>query len=414
MNINNLKNMFSQKNLPTLAGFLGLFLIAAGISWAFFSFVVKPQGGLLGGNTNTTNSKSKLNLNLPKTEECPINGLKFTKSEKDVWNNRRPVTAMIENHADSRPPEGLSKADWVYEAVAEGGITRFMSVFYCGVAAEDVKIAPVRSARVYFVNWASEYADKPLYVHVGGANDLWTTCYGGVKPAGDISPQVDALGLLEKIGWRVAGGNDFDTSFDSGFPVFYRNPERLGHEIATEHTMTVDLDALYQDAEKRSLAAKNKNGISWDANFVKYKFADDQKSSSPAAKDISFQFWANKPDYDVEWKYDQTSNTYLRFNGGQPHTDLEYNKTQLTAKNVVIMKVAETGPVDKEGHMFYQVIGSGDIIVFQNGNVTKGTWSKADRISRTKFMDENGKEITFVRGVTWVEALPSGNDVNYN
>src|SRR5258708_757088 len=296
MNINNLKNMFSQKNLPTLAGFLGLFLIAAGISWAFFSFVVKPQGGLLGGNTNTTNSKSKLNLNLPKTEECPINGLKFTKSEKDVWNNRRPVTAMIENHADSRPPEGLSKADWVYEAVAEGGITRFMSVFYCGVAAEDVKIAP-------------------------------------------------------------------------------------------EHTMTVDLDALYQDAEKRSLAAKNKNGISWDANFVKYKFADDQKSSSPAAKDISFQFWANKPDYDVEWKYDQTSNTYLRFNGGQPHTDLEYNKTHLTAKNVLIIKVAETGPVDKEGHMFYQVIGSGDIIVFQNGNVTKGTCIKSDRISRTKFMD---------------------------
>jgi len=77
--------------------------------------------------------------------------------------------AMIENHLDSRPPSGLSRADVIYEAVAEGGITRFLTVFYCGVASEDVRIGPIRSARIYFLDFASEYGDKPLFVHQGGA-----------------------------------------------------------------------------------------------------------------------------------------------------------------------------------------------------------------------------------------------------
>jgi len=52
-------------------------------------------------------------------------------------------------------------------AVAEGGITRFLALFYCQDAGQ---VGPVRSARTYFVDFASEYADNPLYAHVGGAN----------------------------------------------------------------------------------------------------------------------------------------------------------------------------------------------------------------------------------------------------
>ena len=74
---------------------------------------------------------------------------------------------MIENHAEARPQSGLSYADVVYEAVAEGGITRFMGVFYCGIAVRNVNLAPVRSARTYFLPWVLEY--DALYNHVGGA-----------------------------------------------------------------------------------------------------------------------------------------------------------------------------------------------------------------------------------------------------
>ena len=71
---------------------------------------------------------------------------------------------MIENHADSRPQSGLSNADVVYEANSEGGITRLMGIFYCnavGGVGSNYDVGPVRSARTYFLDLASEYADYP-------------------------------------------------------------------------------------------------------------------------------------------------------------------------------------------------------------------------------------------------------------
>jgi hypothetical protein len=96
----------------------------------------------------------------------------------------------------------------VYEVVAEGGITRFLSVFYCGVSAEDTKIAPIRSARVYLINWAAEYGKNPTFVHVGGANNICKNCPGGVKPAGDVSKEVDAFKMLDTLGWRGSREHD--------------------------------------------------------------------------------------------------------------------------------------------------------------------------------------------------------------
>lgn len=391
--------------------FVGLFLVTVLFSWLLFSFVLKPQNSGV-SSKSVTSTRSKINPNLPKTESCPINGLKYTAQEKAIWQGRRPATVMVENHIDSRPPEGLSRADFVYEAVAEGGITRFLAVFYCGTAAEDVKVAPVRSSRVYFINWASEYGDRPLYVHVGGANDFGAN--GESKPAGEIDPRVNALGTLQDIGWRIPGGNDYDASYDAGYPIFFRNLERLGHPIAYEHTMTISTDALYADAENRGLGYTAKDGTIWTKGFVPYNFIEDTKSSAPNASNIKFDFWSSEPDYGVEWKYDSKNNEYLRFDGGKPHTDLEYNNSQLTAKNVIVMQVVETGPVDSEMHMVEQNLGTGKAILFQNGTATPITWTKTDRTSRTLFTDQSGKNISLVRGVTWVEAVPAGNTVNYN
>lgn len=393
---------FKSKTFMTVLGFVGLFLVAAGASWAIFSFTSKGTGNSLLGSL--TGQKSKINLNLPKTEECPINGLKYTKDEKNTWAKRRPIAAQIENHAESRPPSGLSKADVVYEAVAEGGITRYLGIFYCGVAEGNVQIAPVRSSRIYFIDWASEYADYPIYMHIGGANN-----YSG---SGDTVAKARALETLENIGWRTPGGNDFDTTYDSGFPVFWRNYERLDHEVATEHTMMASIDAAYEQAEKRGFGASH-DGVAWTKTFTPWKFADDKALSSAKASDITFEFWSDMPDFNVEWKYDSTSNSYLRFNGGKPHTDLEYENKQLSAKNVVIQFVDETGPVDRNMHMLYDNIGTGDILVFQNGDVIKGTWEKDDRTARTKYMDAKGAEIKFVRGTIWIEGVPTGNDIKY-
>src|SRR3990172_7795880 len=138
--------------LEKIKKFMSTKAFMIGASFALFSYLGGEPGVNVDLGDGLSGSRSKIK-DLPKTEECPINGGKFTKIEKGIWETRRPLAAMIENHVDSRPASGISKADVVYEAVAEGGITRFLAIFYCGVAASEVKIAPVRSARIYFVNW---------------------------------------------------------------------------------------------------------------------------------------------------------------------------------------------------------------------------------------------------------------------
>lgn len=395
-------DFFTSKKFTTILGFLGLYLLVTGISLVIFTYVIKGESSLMTGS-DLSDRRLKIDISGPKTEVCPINGLKFTKAEREIWEQRRPIAAIIENHSDSRPPSGLSKADVVYEAVAEGGITRFLAIFYCGVSAEEINIAPVRSARVHFIDYAAEYGDYPIFMHVGGAND-----YSG---SGDTVKEVKALELLETLGWRVARGNDFDTTYDAGFPIFWRNYERLGKTVATEHTMMASLDAAFVEAEKRGFSYKDKKGRAWDKNFVKWSFADE-KAQTPGATEISFKFWDNKSNYDVVWKYDSVNNQYLRFNGGKEHIDLE-NKQQLSAKNVVILLVKEKGPVDRNMHMSYTTVGEGSALVFQNGIVVKGSWEKDSRTARTKLFDAKGKEMSFVRGQTWIEIVPAGNDISY-
>jgi len=401
-----LSGLLSSKRIMTVLSLLGLYLLSAGTSWAIFSYINKEPGFPSGDDLLARISE------LPKTEECPINGAMYTELERDIWEGRRPITAIIENHLEARPQSGLSYADVVYEAVAEGGITRFLSVFYCGVSAQEVKLAPIRSARIYYVDWAAEYGENPLFVHIGGANNICNNCPGGVKERGSVAREVDAFAALEKLGWRYRYGNDFDGGTNIGYPVIIRDQYRLGDKSAWEHAVVGVTDKIFEEGKNRGFGFEDSESSPWDKNYVKWIFSDDKPSDNPAAKDISFEFWSNKGDYDVNWKYDAAGNKYLRMNGGKEHVDHETGE-QIYAKNVIIMMVSERGPVDKEGHMFYTTIDEGTALIFQNGGVIEGTWEKASQTGRTKFYDGDAKEISFVRGPIWIEAVPAGNEIKY-
>ena len=321
---------------------------------------------------------------------------------------------MIENHLDSRPQSGLSRADVVYEAVAEGGITRFLGLFYCGAAAENVAVGPIRSARVYFIDWISEYGEEPLYVHFGGANNICTNkedpaCLAnGTKRKGVVDKRVMAIEKLIDMGWRHSKGNALDGGANAGAPAIVRDQYRLSETpSAWEHSAVGSTDLLFDLGIERGF------GGNWDKGFEQWTFSEDQPVINSAAKSIKFEFWPNSADYNVEWKYDERTNSYQRDNGGKAHTDWEYDKPQLTAKNVVVMFVPEEGPVDEEKHIYYETMGAGDMILFQNGDVVKGTWEKSSQYARTKFYNEDGQEISFVRGTIWLEAVPEGNTIDY-
>src|SRR5260221_336761 len=101
-----------MKKLLPLFIILGVYLISTGISYALFSQgtlfskkMVKSTPPKIGSNG------MMFDQNLPKTESCPLNGVMYSKQQKDWWEQHRPLGVMIENHEEARPQSGISYAD---------------------------------------------------------------------------------------------------------------------------------------------------------------------------------------------------------------------------------------------------------------------------------------------------------------
>lgn len=376
-----------------------LFVLSAVTTYSFFS-AENGQSFLSPINYQAPKSENGTSetvaVNEPKTEECPLNGQLLSKTQKNIWEDRRPLGIMVENHKEARPQSGLSSADVVYEAVAEGGITRFLAIFYCQDASY---VGPVRSARIYFLKFLESYGKNPLYAHVGGAN---------------TPGLADALGYIKELGW--SSFNDLN-QFSVPFPYFWRDYERLPGRV-TEHTVYTSTKKLWQYAkDKRSLTNVDDKKVSWDKGFSAWKFEDDAKlTNRGAVSKIDFGFWDNlTTDFSVIWSYDSQANSYKRTNGGVPHFDKNTGKA-LETKNVVVIFAKESPANDGyEGgqHILYKTVGSGEMLFFKNGQVVEGTWRRDDEETQVKFFDNNNKEISIVRGQVFIEILPVGNKVNY-
>jgi hypothetical protein len=381
----------SKNRITVIITAVVLYALVASASYLFFA-KASPQtvSSPLPAPTISANGQLAFDNNLPKTEACPINGVLYSKQQEQWWQQHRPLGVMIENHVDARPQSGLSGADTIYEAVAEGGITRFLAIFYCQDAGQ---VGPVRSARTYFIDFVSEYGNYPLYAHVGGANQP--------GPA-------DALGQLDTYGWTDYNNLD---QFSIGFPTFWRDYGRLPN-VATEHTMYSSMDKLLDYAKtNRKLTNVDENGKSWDTTFVPYQFTDDAPASARAAsQSIHLEFWQSAgSDYFVDWTYNPKTNLYARANGGKPHLDKDTGK-QLMAKNVVVLEMVEDNANDgyvANDHLLFEDKGTGKAVVFKDGKRINATWEKDTRTSRTIVRDASGKEIQFDRGLIWFEVLPT-------
>ncbi len=410
-----------MKKILSFAPYFLVFILLTSLSyWAFATYLPASASQISDSNTSssdTTPTPKKSGILVfegPKTAVCPLNGAKYSEEEKALWEQKRPLLVMIENHEDSRPQSGLQNADIVYEAVAEGGITRFMGVFYCAAqqgSEQKYDVGPVRSARTYFLDLASEYSDYPLYTHVGGANCSAATPGGPCTTA----KKAQAIEQIAAYGWNNKGTWGDLSQFSLSYKVCRREPERTGDVRATEHTMYCSTTALWSTAADRGLSNKTEvNKTSWDKNFKSWAFTQaDKASSSSDYNKISFDFWSGYKDYSVTWEYDQSNNLYRRSNGGQPHVDFNTG-SQITAKNLVVQYAKESRSIDEHGHNLYDVIGTGTGYLYQNGSKIDITWSKSTRTSRTIFKDKStGKEVNFVPGNIWIEILPLGNTVDY-
>lgn len=295
----------------------------------------------------------------PTTEASKLTGVQV-----EFALNKRGVTAiMIENSIDARPQSGLISAGIVHEAIAEGGITRFLALFQEG---QPDYIGPVRSARPYYIDWLMPYS--PSYAHAGG------------------SPE--ALNMISALGIRDM--NEFVNSAS-----FHRVSNRYApHNL---YTSMADLDAI-----------RAKNG--WGSpDFTGLVRKADAPSKAPTTTAVDLKL--SSVLYNVHYDYDVTTNSYKRSEGGKPHID-EKSGTQLSPKVVIALVVPYS--IHPDGvHSKYQTIGSGQAYVFQDGLMQEATWTKASQTAQLEFKDTGGRVLGLNAGQTWITAVGLANMVTF-
>jgi hypothetical protein len=272
---------------------------------------------------------------------------------------------MIENHWESRPPSGLSAASIVFEVPVEAGITRFMAIYDAADVVDE--IGPVRSARDYYLDWASEFG--AMYAHVGG------------------SPQ----SLIEIPEANILDLNQF---FNGRY--FWRSDDRYApHNV-------------YTNSELLQKAMRDK-GISEIFDYKAWRFKDDREFEDPGAQIIEIDY--SVPEYLVRWEWSSSTNEYVRLNGGAAHVDAD--GSELKAKNIAVV-LTESYVLDREGRINLRTLGKGKAWVFRDGEVAEATWSKPDKESRLRFYDVTGRDIEMNRGTTWVEIITNRWDFKWD
>jgi hypothetical protein len=281
-----------------------------------------------------------------------------------------PLAIMIENYKDVRPQYSLGEADIVYEALAEGGITRFLAIYTISKNLET--IGPVRSARHYYVDIAEEY--HGLFAHIGG------------------SPE--ALGILS-VQEYLSDLNQF------GYSQYYWRDE----EKAAPHNLFTSTNLL-------AYAVRDLN-LSPEGDYESWKYGKSNKNSVNDIVNQLIKIDFSTDDYNVEWKYDNDKNSFLRYNGGVEHKDALTDK-QIEAKNIIV-QYTETSLMDQAtGRLDIQTQGEGRAVVFVDSTAIDATWKKLNRGDRTKFYDKEGQEITLNNGITWVEIVATDTIVEWN
>jgi len=341
----NLWNQFSQfasdHRKLSVGLIIGMSLAGVGLMGLGYAFQAKPLA-----TTTPSATKSTTAITTPNgktTYYSPLTGMQVA----DEAATKRQVTAiMIENSPSARPQSGVKPAGVVFEAIAEGGITRFLTLHQ-----EDrpALIGPVRSVRPYYIDWLAAF--DAAVAHVGGSANALTEVRNGQYK--DYWRATD----------RVAPHNVY-TSFDK-------------------------LDAL--NASKGYTSS----------SFTGFPRKLDSPSTAANAARISVAI--SGPIYDSSYGYDAPSNSYIRSEGGAIQIDREAG--QINPKAIIVIKVPVQIGFEDGYREQMTTTGFNQAYIFQDGTVTNGFWRKDSKKDQIKFYDQAGIPIALNAGQTWLTAI---------
>jgi len=296
----------------------------------------------------------------PPRYECPLDGTRFSMNNRAAT-ARRPIIVQVDNAPGAQPQAGLSQADIVYEAMAEGDITRFSAIFLCHDAEV---VGPVRSARLIDLELAPEY--NALLADSGSSN--------GVTDELEAHPDIPNI-------------------VEAGYPAAYH---RSYDRIAPHNLMTGT-----EDIRDAAAAA----GFPVDSSVPALLFKDD--SPAPDVQTIGVYY---SPWVDVLYRYDPASNSWLRFLNGDAHMDATTGE-QLAPRNVIIqyVDIAESDIIEDVNGVHgleFRLTGQGRAQLFQDGKRIDCFWRRDGRGSLTYYVDASGQMLPLNRGLTFIQVVP--------
>ncbi len=281
------------------------------------------------------------------------------------------VAVMVDDHLDARPQSGFNAASQVWQVPAEGGIPRYMMIFQETVPGT---VGPIRSARQYFIEWASEW--KALYIHVGGAPNALATLRS--KGRGELVYNAD--------GFRFEGTQMWRDKTRSAPHNEYTDGEQLRAIAKIVGAADVPMTPTWTFGPA---------GSTWQR---------------PTGMSIVVTY----PYETITYRYDALTNTYPRFINKSTTQQMDAGDGQpIAPSNVVILKV-RFGPLN-DGHpskkrLEAEDVGSGEAIISSNGQVIHGTWEKAAIDAPTLLFGPDGQAVTLTAGQTYVQVLALSYD----
>lgn len=278
------------------------------------------------------------------------------------------ILVMVDNQAQARPQMGIDKADVVYEIMAEGGITRYMALFYTEKAET---IGPVRSARYYFVQLAKGM-DLP-YAHVGGS--------------------VDALALIGEL--KLKDINEISNAQK----YFWQDSQRK-----RPHSTYTSTDKLVEAITNKQYTYKAP-----DLPPIAADFSGDSVVSGK----IALRYATGKNGYQAQWQWEKSSEDgserYQRYINGTKQ--LTADGKNLVADTIYVItartRARNTDPVTSS----VDIVGSGEALCFVENKIIKGNWEKKSPQDPLVIKDKEGKVLPRKAGKTWVQVVDSLEDV---
>lgn len=263
-----------------------------------------------------------------------------------------PVAVRVEDSPQARPQTGLRRADVVFEAQVEAGMTRLTAVYHTDVP--DV-VGNVRSARRVDADVLPPFGG--VFVHSGAR--------------GEVLDRLDAAGVDHR-------------RFDAGADGMWRGEDR-----PAPHNVYASAQQLQPQSGAHSVESP-------------WRYDD-----APGGQEVGRVEVAASPSKPTAWQW--RDGQWLREVRGGTHQTTD---GPLSVDNVAVLGTSVTtdGCCDTAGNSYVstRTTGEGPMLLLRDGQALHGTWQRDSTEDHFGFLDEDGQDLPLAPGSVWVQLVEAG------